>query len=714
MMPPTSRSIPERIRRLGELTRDLWWTWHPTAREVFRRLDYPLWRLTAHNPVRMLPLVAAERWQRVAEDRAFLALYDEAIEGLDRARTATDTWWKRQHGHLADRPIAYFSAEFAVHQSLPIYAGGLGVLAGDHCKEASDLGIPLIGVGFKYPMGYFRQKVGADGWQIEAYERLQIEDVAVEPALAADGRPCSVSVRLAQGIVRVAVWRVNLGRVRIYLLDTDVEENSPWERELSARLYVEEHEARLRQEIVLGLAGVRALRALGHDPAVWHLNEGHAAFVVFERVREFLERGETFESALEQVRSTTLFTTHTPVAAGHDAFSFPMVEHQLISYWPPADHARNALMRLGAQDTGWGQQFNMTALALNGAGAVNAVSRRHQEVTIDLFRSNFPRAGNAVAVKAVTNGVHVPTWLAPAMAALFDRHLGPEWRDRQDDPSLWENVLSIPDEELWAARLALKGHLAAFICERCRELWAKQQVGSSQVLAAGALLDRTALTIGFGRRFAEYKRAELIFWDTARLQRLLRDPRRPVQIVFAGKAHPADDPAKRILQRIYHRALDPAFAGRIVFVDDYDLHISHFLVQGCDVWLNNPTQPMEACGTSGMKAAINGVPHLSVPDGWWVEGYTGYNGWRIEGGDGGDWPEADSLYRLLEEDIVPTYYDRDELGVPKRWLAVVKQAIRIVTPRFCARRMVRQYADEYYAPMAEGKSPGHPQAASLP
>jgi glycogen phosphorylase len=705
MHPALTYSIPARIQRLSELTRDLWWTWHPKAREIFRRLDYPLWRLTAHNPVRMLPLVAPERWQEVVGDPTFLALYDQAIEGLDRARTATDTWWARSHGHLSDCSIAYFSAEFAVHQSLPIYAGGLGVLAGDHCKEASDLGIPLIGVGFKYPMGYFRQKVSADGWQMEAYDRFVIEDVAVELALAPDGQPCRITVPLAHGQVHVAVWRVNLGRVRLYLLDTDVEENAPRDCELSARLYVGEQEARLRQEIVLGIGGVRALRALGHHPAAWHLNEGHAAFVIFERIRELVEQGESLEAALEKVRSTTLFTTHTPVAAGHDAFPFYLVEHQLGGFWPAAGDRWNTLMGLAAHDGGWDRQFNMTALALGGSGGVNAVSRQHREVTLDMFGSSWTSEAKLPPIAAVTNGVHVPTWIAPAMAELYDRYLGPDWKDRHDDPSLWDQVFSIPDGELWAARLALKGHLAAFICERARARWSEQQLGASQVLAAGALLDRSALTIGFGRRFAEYKRAELIFHDTDRLLRLLHNLRRPVQVVFAGKAHPADDPAKRILQRIYHRALDPVFAGRIVFADDYDLHLSHFLVQGCDVWLNNPRPPLEACGTSGMKAAINGVPHLSVSDGWWPEGYTGFNGWQIETG-GGEGAEADSLYRLLEEEIVPAYYDRDENGVPGRWMAVVKEAIRVVTPRFCARRMVKQYADQYYAPMAGGSLAG--------
>ena len=707
MSESSKRTLPDRIARLRELASDLWWSWNPGAREVFRYLDYAVWRGTHHNPIRMLGLVSPERLEGVACDPAFLALYDRAIDGLDSTRSGTDTWWPRRFPELSGCEIAYFSAEFAVHQSLPIYAGGLGILAGDHCKEASDLGLPLIGVGFMYPMGYFRQRVSADGWQVEVYDRLRREDVAIERAMAPGGQPCSIEVPLDDGIVRVAVWQVRLGRVKLYLLDTDVGENAARDRELSARLYVSEHEARLRQEIVLGVGGVRALRALGHNPAFWHLNEGHAAFVVFERMRELVERGESVMAALKEVRATTLFTTHTPVPAGHDTFAFHLVDHQLTGFWAAAGARRNTLLELAAYDAGGSRLFNMTALALRGSGVVNAVSQKHREVTHEMFAPIWAGAAEETPVKAVTNGVHIPTWIAPAMDALLRRHLGADWKERQDDPSLWDKVLSIPDEELWAVRRLLKKHLLAFVRERARQRWTEEQVGAAQVVAAGVLLDPSALTIGFARRFTQYKRPELIFHDAARLARLLNDLRHPVQIVFAGKAHPADDPGKRSLQRIYQRAADPRFAGRIAFVDDYDLHVAHFFVQGCDVWLNNPIGPMEACGTSGMKAAINGVPHLSVADGWWAEGYTGFNGWLIDpGAAAGEQGEAEALYRLLEEQIVPAFYECDDQGVPGRWLTIVKQAIRTVVPRFCARRMVRQYADLMCAPMARGKVSG--------
>jgi len=697
---------PDRIRRLNELAYDLSWAWNVKAREVFRHLDYPLWRSTAHNPVRMLRLISRERVEEAAKDTSFLALYDTAIQDLDRARMAVSTWWSQQVPDLSNCSIAYFSAEFALHQSLPIYAGGLGVLAGDHCKEASDVGLPLIGVGFMYPQGYFHQSVSSEGWQVELYERLNWEDAPVEHALKPDGRPCIVEVPLGDKTVRVSVWLVRLGRVKLYLLDTGLQENAPWDRELSARLYGGDSETRLRQEVVLGVGGVRALRMLGHDPTVWHMNEGHTAFLVIERMRESLERGESFESALEQVRRTTVFTTHTPVAAGHDAFAFHLVENYLAGLWRSIRGHRNAFLNLGHYDSGGGPLFNMTALALRTSGGVNTVSRLHRQVTSKMWAPIWPgKADPDRPVRAVTNGIHISTWIAPAMSNLFERYLGREWEERHEEPGFWDAILSIPDEELWAVRQSLRSYLFAFMRERVRQRWMEERLGPARVVAGGTLLDPVSLTLGFARRFTGYKRAELIFRDPARLARILTAPRRPVQIVFAGKAHPADDQGKHLLQRVYKNAVDHAFGGRIAFVDDYDLHVAHFLVQGCDVWLNNPRKPLEACGTSGIKASVNGVINLSVGDGWWAEGYTGSNGWLIDGGvtsnDAAvDAADAESLYRLLEEQIVPAFYDRDEHGVPKRWLRIVKEAIRTVAPQFSARRMVKEYAEGMYIPMA--------------
>ena len=705
----TNPIIPDRIRRLPEIAGDLWWTWHTEAREVFRQLDYQLWRQTAHNPVLMLRNISQEMLNSAAADAKYLATYDATIAALDKARSAKDTWWQKTYPDVSGT-IAYFSAEFALHQSLPIYAGGLGVLAGDHCKEASDLGLPLLGVGFMYPQGYFHQMVTAEGWQQESYERLNWADAPIEPAVTPDGSPCVVAVPLGNRTVLASVWRVRLGRVKLYLLDTDLEENAPWDRELSARLYGGDRETRIQQEIVLGIGGVRALKAVGSSPAVWHLNEGHAAFVVLQRIRDLIEEGQSFDSALREVRRTTVFTTHTPVPAGHDAFPFNLVETHLAGMWGTLGEHRDAFLALGHYDNGYGPMFNMTALAIRTAGSTNAVSQLHGQVTRKMFAPMWPSvAEDERPVRAITNGVHVPTWLSAEMTRLFDDYLGPEWRDRHDDPAVWTKVSEIPDEELWNARQALRNYLFTFIRERARNRWKDEGVSAARVLAAGTLLDPNALTIGFARRFTGYKRPELIFHRPDRLLEILNAARRPVQIVFAGKAHPADETGKHHLQQVYRRAIDPTFGGRIAFVDDYDLHVAHFLVQGCDVWLNNPRKPLEASGTSGMKASVNGVPHLSIGDGWWAEGYTGDNGWLIEprnGGDpeGGDAADAEALYALLENEVVPSFYERDKQGLPRRWLTVVRNAIISVTPRFSARRMVKDYANDLYRPAADRRT----------
>ena len=696
---------PDRIKRIEELAYDLWWSWNTDARRVFRSLDYPLWRQTAHNPVRMLQLISPETLARAMHDREWLDNYDRSVARLDAARMAKNTWCETECPELHGKSIAYFSAEFAIHQSLPIYAGGLGVLAGDHCKEASDLGVPLIGIGFMYPQGYFHQGLSPDGWQQEVYERLNWKAAAIEPAIAHDGKPAITAVPLGNRTVLVAVWRIRVGRVTLYLLDTDLEENAPWDRELSARLYGGDRETRIQQEIILGIGGVRVLKAIGHQPAVYHLNEGHAAFVVLQRIRDLCETGWTFERALDEVRRTTVFTTHTPVAAGHDAFPFHLVETHLAGAWGDLGDYREKFLALGHYDNGGGSLFNMTALALRTSGAVNGVSQLPGEVTKQMWRPIWPeREADDLPVGFITNGVHVPTWIASDMSALLEKYLGADWLDRHDDPAVADRVLQIPDEELWAVRQTLRAFLFNFIRERVRTRWMVESIPAPRIAAAGTMFDSHTLTIGFARRFTGYKRPELIFLDSDRLARILTAPGRPVQFVFAGKAHPADDVGKHHLQQIYRRALDPKFGGRIGFVDDYDLHVAHFLVQGCDVWMNNPRKPLEASGTSGMKAAINGTPHMSIGDGWWAEGFTGDNGWLIEGqadpNDHGaqDWADAQAIYDLLETQLVPAFYDREANGLPRRWLQVVKQSIRTVLPRFSARRMVKEYVRSMYLP----------------
>jgi len=705
MPAPDAAPLPARLARLSELAHDLWWTWNP-AREVFRRLDYGLWRQTAHNPVMMLRRMAPETLARAAADPSFLAQYDAALAALDTMRTPpSKSWWQTEVAADPSQVVAYFCAEFALHQSLPIYAGGLGVLAGDHCKEASDLGVPLVGVGFMYPQGYFRQRISPEGWQQEVYERLNWDDAPINRAETVDEKPCSVLVPLGTRTVLVQVWEIKLGKARLLLLDTDIEQNQPWDRELSARLYGGGQDTRLQQEIVLGLGGVLALRALGLTPGVWHLNEGHAAFVVLQRMRDFLAAGRTWEDALQEVRRTTVFTTHTPVPAGHDAFPFHLVEQQLSSCWGSMNGQAERFMSLGTYDNGAGPQFNMTALAMRSAGALNAVSQLHGQVTRTMFAPLWPDVeAEARPVAAITNGVHAPTWVSASIARLYEKHLSPAWRDQYEDPAFWAHILEIPDEDLWAARGFLRDYLFQFIRERARERWTDDHSGAARVVAGGAMLDPHALTIGFARRFTGYKRPDLIFRDVDRLAALLNAPGRPMQLVFAGKAHPADEAGKHHLQTIFRHALDPRMGGRIAFVDDYDLHVAHVLAQGCDVWLNTPRKPMEASGTSGMKASMNGVLHLSIGDGWWAEGYSGDNGWQIAGTtdstDPGaiDLADATSLYEILETQVVPTFYTRDPRNLPRKWLAMVRQAMLTITPRFSARRMLKDYVRTAYAP----------------
>ena len=700
--------LPKRIERVEELANNLWWSWHQQARDLFRSLDYPLWRTSGHNPVKQLRDISPDKLQAAAADPAFLALYDSVMSDFDTEMSAQDTWFNNNHPDLLRGPVAYFSMEFAIHNSLPIYAGGLGILAGDICKEASDLGLPLVGVGFMYPQGYFHQRISAEGWQEEAYRQLDFTEVPISRVPAAEGRGPLVKVQLDERFVLIQAWQVKVGRVSIYLLDTNVEDNVPQDRQLSARLYIADRELRIQQEIVLGIGGVRILRALGIKPAIWHANEGHTAFMMLERVREEIEKGTSFDKAMRKVRATTVFTTHTPVPAGHDVFPADLVEKSLHSCRDALCLDREKFMRLGRYDGDESHAFNMSALALNLSGQSNAVSELHGTVARKMWRVLWPEAKeDEVPISHITNGIHVPTWVAPEMGLLYEKYVDRDWINKHDDPKLWERVIDIPDEELWAVHQLLKRKRKAAVLERAQKSWAEGEVVAQQVLAMGALLDPDVLTIGFVRRFAEYKRPALIFNDIGRLKRIVNDQWRPVQIVFAGKSHPSDFPSKYLLHQVYTLATDHDFQGRIAFVEDYDMHMARYLVHGVDVWLNNPRRLREACGTSGMKASLNGVPHLSVLDGWWQEAYNGANGWAIGSGPGTYSPDeedrmdAEAIYKLLEEKIVPLYYDRDRGGIPHGWIRIVKEAIHSVVPRFSARRMLKEYTDRMYVEAAQ-------------
>jgi len=712
--------LPERIGRLYELADNMWWSWHIEARSLFRTLDHPLWRSAGHNPVKQLLEISVEKLEAAAKDPAFLDRYDQVMADFDADLGATQCWLTTEHPELATETVAYFSAEFAIHNSLPIYAGGLGVLSGDLLKEASDLGHSLVGVGFMYPQGYFVQRISPEGWQEELYQQLNFDEAPVSHVLSPQGDRVIAKVKLENRTVFISVWLVNVGRVRLYLLDTNLEGNTSADRELSARLYIADREQRIQQEIVLGIGGVRVLRTLGIQPVVWHANEGHTAFMALERVREEVEKGASFADAVKRVQSTTVFTTHTPVPAGHDVFPVDLVDKFFREFWGQLTIDRGTFLGLGQYAGSDGQIFNMTALALKMTERRNAVSELHGKVARRMWQSLWPNVKeDEVPLTHVTNGIHIPTWIAPELYHPYAKHMGEDMLRNCDDPAIWEQILDMPDEELWSIRQSLKRKLIHVILEHAQEKWAKGEATAQQVLAIGALLDQDTLTIGFVRRFTEYKRPALIFRDIPRLKRIVNDKWRPVQIIFAGKSHPADFPSKHILHQVFSLATDREFQGRIALVEDYDMHLARYLAQGVDVWLNCPRRLQEACGTSGMKASINGVLHLSVRDGWWYEAYNGKNGWAI--GDVTVRPEeedqhdAESLYSLLEQQIVPLFYERDRAGVPHGWVQMVKEAIRSVSPRFCGKRMLKDYTERMYLPALKdaralpalpGKAPG--------
>jgi starch phosphorylase len=701
--------LPERIIGLAELAHNLSWSWSHEARALFQSIDQPLWHLTRHNPIEMLRRVDPARLAECAEDQEFLSRFDDVMRRLEREKSRDGTWFVTHHAALQERAVVYFCAEFGFHNSVPIYSGGLGVLAGDHCKTASDLGIPLIGLGLLYTRGYFDQRLRLDGWQGDVDERFDVTLTPLDRVLNAAGEPSLTTIQAQGRTVCIGAWRMMVGRVPIFLLDTDLPQNDPADRELSQRLYGGSGELRLRQEWVLGTGGVRVLRALGLAPAVWHANEGHAAFMLLERVRELTVSGVPYQDAVGQVRQTSVFTTHTPVPAGHDAFTIEQVESCCGPIWDEMKVPRETILGIGHSPTHDHGQFHMPVLAIRLSGFVNAVSRAHGDVSRRMWADLWPaRDAAKVPIGHVTNGVHIDTWMSHQLWALLGRTLGADWGLHIDEPGFWQRVLTVDDADLWNAHANLKIVLLRSIREMARRRWVEQWKTESQhLVGAGTLLDERALTIGFARRFATYKRASLIFTDVERLRRLLVNPWRPVQIVFAGKAHPADEPGKQVLQKVYEFTRDPRFEGRVAFIEDYEMHLAHRLVQGVDLWLNLPRVPLEASGTSGMKAALNGVPQLSTLDGWWHEGYEGKNGWAIPPapeGEDADPADAGHLYQLLEEQVVPLFYTRDERGVPVGWVERMKHAMRVAGERFTAQRMVQQYTTQYYVPAMRGEA----------
>jgi starch phosphorylase len=705
---PSHVRVPPELEGLRRLAYNLYWSWHPKARALFARINSAQWA-RSHSPIPVLTGMVG--WASLLDDSDFRADAHRVIADFDRyMANGADHWFHRRHASQLKGPIAYFCAEYGLHETLGIYSGGLGVLAGDHMKSASDMALPLVGVGLLYRNGYFRQTIDADGHQEHRYPDFDLTRLPLTRALGREGDPLTVSVELPGRDVRVDVWLVQVGRVPVLLLDTDNPANDPADRPITHILYVRGREMRLHQELVLGIGGVRALRALAIDPVAWHLNEGHSAFLLAERARERVAAGDDLDAALSTAASNSVFTIHTPVSAGNERFDSELVR-RIAGPIFDGDGRRNTggvpverLLEIGRGTDNDPNQFDMTAFSLRLTMGANAVSKLHAVTANATWEGIAPRG-----IQAITNGVHTPTWVGNNVRELYERYLDADLDDLDGSTAAtrwWERIDRIPSAELWEAHQHQKRELAVFARGRLRMQFARHGEAPRTLQQLGDALDPEILTIGFARRFATYKRAGMIFTDTERLARLLTDADRPVQLIFAGKAHPADRPGQAVIQEIFGRTRSPEFRGRVFILEDYDMRIARRLVQGVDVWLNNPRRPLEASGTSGMKAANNGVANASVLDGWWDEGWIDGNGWAIGGRDplhdeaAQDWADAMDLYRILENEVVPEYYDRDEAGIPTRWVERMRRSIATTLWQFSTTRMLQEYAERLYLPAA--------------
>ena len=707
------RFVAPSQERLWSLARNLWWSWDHDSGGLFLDLDPVRWRQFNHNPIAVLASLPLAGIERRAQELVLHGRINYAFRRLREYLQRDRTWGTKHAGVLRPRPVAYFSAEFGLHESIPIYSGGLGVLAGDHIKSASDLGIPLVGVGLFYGQGYFRQRLDRDGWQREEYFEADVTQLPMEAAIGKSGEPVTVQINTRSGSLRAKVWRLKVGRCDLLLLDSNVPGNAPEDRELTSRLYGGDGRVRIRQELLLGVGGIRALKALGITPGVLHLNEGHSVFAVLEAIRARMEdEGLTFEQAAPLVYREVVFTTHTPVPAGHDRFNIGLVEEHLGPLRDQLGLSLDHLMQMGRENPANAyEDFCLTVLGLKVSRRANAVSSLHGRVTRAMWKGLFPGdSEDTVPIGHITNGVHVPSWLAPQMFRLYDRHLGTGWHEHSSEPRIWEGIENVDDGELWETHLSLKQRLLEFVRVRATEQAERGGEPPEIQQRLGRILSPDALTIGFARRFATYKRANLILTDIEMMASLANDPKRPVQFLFAGKAHPQDEPGKRILQQIASLMRDRKFADRLVFVEDYDINVGRHLVQGVDVWLNNPRRPLEASGTSGQKVVLNGGLNLSVLDGWWAEAYDGLNGFAIGTGRTHsnmglyDMRDSEDLYRVLREEVIPLYYQRDRDGLPHGWIKRMKRTIRTLGWRFNADRMVMDYTSKCYVPAAGGTS----------
>lgn len=695
------------------VARNLWWSWHPEVINLFRDLDPIRWRQLDHNPIALLSEFTPERLETRASELVLHSRINHAFRRLKEYLAETPLWGRTHSGVLGSKPVAYFSLEFGVHESVPIYSGGLGVLSGDHIKSASELAVPLVAVGLFYDQGYFKQHLDINGLQQEEYLNTKVENLPMEPARGPDGKPITIEIETRTGRLLAKVWMMRVGRVKLYLLDSDVPTNSPEDRELTSRLYGGDSRTRIRQEVVVGIGGIRALKALGITPGVYHLNEGHCAFATIEAVRmRMQEDGKSFDEALREVAKSTVFTTHTPVPAGHDRFDRGLIEEHLGPLRDELGISFEQLMGLGrVEPQNEHEPFCMTVLALKLSRRANAVSNLHGHVSRRMWAHLWPwRVEEEVPIGHITNGVHIQSWLAHQMQQLYDRNFPISWMDRLGEPEVWQAIHSVDPGELWETHYALKNQLLAFVRRRVSRQCRRRGESDEAVEAARNILDPNVLTIGFGRRFATYKRADLILTDFDRLAGIVNDPDRPIQIIFAGKAHPADEPGKQLIKKIANLRHDPRFAGRIAFIEDYDINVCRHLIQGVDVWLNNPRRPLEASGTSGQKAVLNGALNLSILDGWWAEAYDGANGFGIGSGTHHvddvktDTRDGVDLHRVLTQEVIPLYYDRDVDGLPRQWIKRMMNSISSLAWRFSAHRMVADYVRSAYLPAAGGTS----------
>lgn len=699
-------SLTGELVALQRVAYNLWWCWEPDATSLFRRIDPDLWKSTRHNPVEMLGILQQTTLETLKNDEGFmahLALVDEKLNDYLRAKT----WFQKTCNGASKMKVAYFSMEFGLHESLPIYSGGLGILAGDHLKSASDLGLPLVGVGLMYRQGYFRQYLNNEGWQQEYYPENDFYNLPLTLERDENGVPRTIELEFGPRKFKVHIWRVQVGRVPLYLLDTNLEENRPEDRLITAQLYFGDKEMRMIQEILLGVGGIRALRAMGIIPNVCHMNEGHAAFLALERIRLLMEKHDIrFSEAREIVNAGTIFTTHTPVEAGIDHFAPELLDKFFLDYFKPLGITHDDFIGLGRQNPKNQQEsFCMAVLALKLAGHANGVSQLHGEVSRSMWKALWPELPEEQRpLTSVTNGVHTRTWMSNHMASLLIRYLGTRWLEDPTDHNVWRRISRIPDAELWRARLSSREKLVDFARKRLKEQLIKDGATTKEITTAEEVLDPEVLTIGFARRFATYKRGTLLLRDLDRLAHILNNPEMPVQFIFAGKAHPQDQEGKELIRQIVQASHQERFRHRIVFIEDYDMEVARHMVQGTDVWLNTPLRPMEASGTSGMKVAFNGGLNLSILDGWWCEGYQGNNGWAIGKGEVyvdieyQNQVEGRALYDLLEKEVIPQFYEQGSDGVPRAWIATMKASMQSLCPVFSTDRMVQEYTSHSYLP----------------